>query len=143
MRAGILGLLAAALLFSRASAQTHDPCDHQGITTIVFPAGAADPFGPNLGPHNARAIDSVASSWLTRHSILSVQGHEDGQEALRDPNLAAQRAAAVTAALVQHGVGRHWIRSAANDQARAADAVIAAPDAGVGCLGVPGRYTAQ
>jgi hypothetical protein len=135
--------MAALTLILSASAQAHDPCDHQGKTTIVFPPGAADLFADGRGKTNARAIDGVASAWRTRHSILAVQGHEDGQEAMHDPDLAARRAAAVAAALVQQGVGRHWIHVGRNNYSGAPEAVIAAPDAGLGCLDVPGRNTAQ
>lgn len=143
---GLSALGAALAWFAPAAA--HDACDHQGKTTIVFAAGTADPFGatqqqPALSRRNAGAVDNIAAAWRTRHSILSVRGLVDAQEAARAPGLARQRAAAVTAALIQRGVGTGWIRSQASDHPEAAEAIITAPDAGLGCLGIPGRYTAQ
>ncbi len=145
----IVGLAALAAVFAWcAPAGAHDACDHQGATTILFATGTADPFGAadqaaSLSRRNAGAVDSLAAAWRTRHSILSVRGLVDAREAASAPDLASQRAAAVKAALVQRGVGTGWIRSQAGEKPAAAEAIITAPDAGLGCLGVPGRYTAQ
>jgi hypothetical protein len=134
--------LAATLAWS-APATAHDPCDHQGQTTILFPAGTANAFAAALNRRNAGAVDAIAAAWHTRHTILAIRGQVDAREAAADPWLASQRAASVKAALVQRGVGTDWIRSQASDHPEAPEAIITAPDAGLGCLGVPGRYTAQ
>jgi hypothetical protein len=137
-----LSALAATLAWS-APATAHDPCDHQGKTTILFPAGTANPFAAALNRRNAGAVDAIAAAWRTRHTILAIRGLVNAQEEAANPTLASQRAASVKAALIQRGVGNNWIRSQASDHPEAPEVIITAPDAGLGCLGVPGRYTAQ